>query len=349
VIFWIVATLIKILFIVLGVVLGLGGLLTWGERKQSSMLQDRIGPNRASILGLRLYGIIHFVADGIKMLFKEDFDPPGADRFVLNLAPALALFPVLTTIAVVPFGPDLQILGQRVALQVADVSIGVLFIFALGGMGIYGMFLGGWASNNKWGLLGGLRAASQMLSYEVVLGLSLVPALMYYGSLRLSDVVALQGGYWLGFIPRWGIIPLFPSFIFFLIAAVAETKRAPFDLPEGESEIIGYFVEYSGLKFGMFFLAEFMEIVVLATVLTTFFFGGWHFPLDGAIASQWLRAIFGFASFMIKVVALCYIQLLIRWTLPRFRYDQLMRLCWKNLLPIGLAMVFVYALALLAV
>jgi len=347
-VFLFVITLLKILFIVLGVVLTIGSLLIWAERKQSSMIQDRIGPNRASVLGLRLYGLIHLPADGLKMLFKEDFTPERVERFIFEIAPCLSLFPALVTIAVIPFGPDISWAGHTIKLQVADVSIGILYMFALSGIGIYGVFLGAWASNNKWALLGGLRAAAQMLSYELVLGLSLVPALLYYGSLRMSEIVAAQTGYWLGFVPKWGIFPLLPAFLVFLIAAVAETKRAPFDLPEGESEIIGYFIEYSGLKFGMFFLAEFMEVVVLAAVLTTFFFGGWHFPwIDGLVDSQWIRAILGIAAFIVKILVLCYLQLLIRWSLPRFRYDQLMRLCWKNLLPIGLFLIFAYASALL--
>ena len=340
---YIIATIIKVFFLIAVFLLGLSTVLTWAERKQSALIQDRIGPNRASILGLRIYGLFHPIADGIKMMMKEDYIPEGADKFVHTLGPVLAIFPALVNMAVIPFGPPVVISGKEISLQIADVSIGILFILALASLSIYGIFLGGWASYNKWSLLGGLRAAAQMVSYEVVLGLTLIPAILYYGSIKLNDIVAMQSGYWLGFIPKWGIFPLLPAFIIFFIAAFAENKRIPFDLPEGESEIIGYFLEYSGMKFAMFFLAEFMEIVILSALIVTIFFGGWHFPyLEEVITSPNLKALIGFISFFIKIVIMCYIQLLIRWTYPRFRYDQIMKLCWKGLLPISLALVFIY-------
>ncbi|MBN2053712.1 NADH-quinone oxidoreductase subunit NuoH [bacterium] len=337
----------KIVFTVIFIVLTLGALLSWVERKQSAMIQDRIGPNRASILGLRVFGLFHPIADGLKMIFKEDFIPDNADRVVHTLAPVLAMIPVLVGFAVIPFGDELRIAGRTINLVVADVNIGLLFLLAMSGLSVYGIFLGGWSSNNKWSMMGGLRALSQMISYEVTLGLSLIGAIMWFGSVRLTDMVHAQGAYLFGFLPAWGIFVQPFGFLLFLIASIAESKRAPFDLVEGESEIIGFFLEYSGLKFAMFYLGEFMEVAVLAGLLATIFFGGWQVPYLTAQGFQFpgmttaiamphlLVAALQVAAFLFKVVALCWFQLLVRWTLPRFRYDQLMRLCWKNLLPLS--------------
>lgn len=348
----------KILFAVIFIVLTIGGMLSWVERRQSAMLQNRIGPNRASILGFRMLGLFHPVADGIKSIFKEDTIPAGANRILHTLAPGLAMLPVLVSFAVIPFGDTLHIGNRAIKLVIADVNVGFLFILAFSGMGIYGIFLGGWSSNNKWGLLGSMRAMAQMISYEVTLGLSLIGVIMVFGSIRLTDIVYAQGGYFFSVIPQWGIFYQPLGFILYLVAAMAESKRAPFDLTEGESEIIGFFLEYSGLKFAMFFLGEFMEIVILSAIFVTFFFGGWQVPF---ITAQGLMIPFTqniialphllivgiqVLGFLAKVVILCYCQILVRWTLPRFRYDQLMRLCWKNLLPLSLLNVAITAVVI---
>lgn len=356
-----VAALLKLLLLVLGFVMPLASLSTWAERRQSAMMQDRLGPNRANIGPVKLWGILHFVADAIKMMFKEDVVPAKVDRFLFALAPVMAIAPVLITFAVVPFGPDLcvgQVLSvvtdpttckATIPLQVARMDVGMLFYFALASLAVYGTTLAGWASYNKWSLLGGLRASSQMMSYEVCMGLSLMGAFLVYGSLEPNAIVTAQGSN----ILNWGIFTQPLAFVLFFTAAIAETKRAPFDLPEGEPELIGYFVEYSGMRFGIFFLAEFIETIFLAAIVTTVFLGGWQVPgLDSS----------GFGSFhlphlavvllqvvvwSLKILFLCWLQLLIRWTLPRFRPDQLMRLGWKQLLPLSLLNIIITAAVVL--
>lgn len=350
------AALLKVAFLLLAFVMPLASLSTWAERRQSAMMQDRLGPNRAEItipgLGwtLRLWGITHFVADALKMAFKEDLVPSKVDRVLYGLAPVMAIAPVLITFAIVPFGSDLcvghltevipsmDVCGSTVSLQVMRLDIGMLFYFALASLAVYGTTLAGWASYNKWSLLGGLRASSQMMSYEVTMGLSLMGAFLYYGTLEPNAMVLAQGNNLL----NWGLFYQPLGFVLFLTAAIAETKRAPFDLPEGEPELIGYFVEYSGMRFGIFFLAEFIETIFLAAIVTTIFLGGWQVPglnEDGFsflklphIAVVLLRSgVWGG-----KILFLCWLQLLIRWTLPRFRPDQLMRMGWKQLLPLSL-------------
>lgn len=356
-----VAALLKLVLLVLGFVMPLASLSTWAERRQSAMMQDRLGPNRANIGPVKLWGILHFVADAIKMMFKEDVVPAKVDRFLFALAPVMAIAPVLITFAVIPFGPDLcvgQVLSvvsdpsqckATIPLQVARMDVGMLFYFALASLAVYGTTLAGWASYNKWSLLGGLRASSQMMSYEVCMGLSLMGAFLVYGSLEPNAIVLSQGSN----ILNWGIVTQPLAFVLFLTAAIAETKRAPFDLPEGEPELIGYFVEYSGMRFGIFFLAEFIETIFLAAIVTTVFLGGWQVPgLDSS----------GFGSFhlphlavvllqvvvwSLKILLLCWLQLLIRWTLPRFRPDQLMRLGWKQLLPLSLLNIIITAAVVL--
>lgn len=334
-------------------VLNLAGLLTWAERRQSAFMQDRLGPNRANVFGITLAGLLHPVADGIKMMMKEDFIPAGADRIVHTVAPFIALFPAFVAYAVIPFADRLPIFGYEVNMVVSDVNIGLLFVVAVLSTAIFGIFLGGWASNNKWSLLGALRSAAQMISYEVTLGLTIIGILMVYQSLRLDEIVRAQGDLLFGFIPKWGIITQPIGFLLFFTAAMAETKRTPFDLPEGESEIVaGYFLEYSGMKFGMFFMGEFAELVVVGGVVASLFFGGWQIPwvstsmLLSVFKFGWLVALIQIGVFTIKVVALCWLQLTVRWTLPRFRYDQLMRLGWKMLLPISLANIMVTGLVI---
>jgi NADH-quinone oxidoreductase subunit H len=334
-------------------VLNLAGLLTWAERRQSAFIQDRRGPNRADVFGFRLAGLLHPVADGIKMMMKEDFIPAGADRIVHTLAPFIAMFPAFVAYAVIPFGDKLPIFGHEINLVVSEINIGFLFVVAVMSTAIFGVFLGGWASNNKWSLLGALRSAAQMISYEVTLGLTIIGVLMVYQSVRLDEIVRAQGNLLFGFIPAWGIVTQPLAFLLFFTAAMAETKRTPFDLPEGESELVaGYFLEYSGMKFGMFFMGEFAELVVVAGIVASLFFGGWQIPwvttdmLLNIFRHGWIVALIQIGVFSAKVVALCWLQLTVRWTLPRFRYDQLMRLGWKMLLPLSLANIFVTGLVI---
>ncbi|MFB0566851.1 MAG: NADH-quinone oxidoreductase subunit NuoH [Candidatus Aminicenantaceae bacterium] len=321
--------------------------LTWVERKESAVLQDRIGANRASILGIRVIGLFQPFADAIKMIFKEDFVPSFSKKFLHTIAPFLSFFFVSITIAAIPFGDSIRIGGRSINLQVLDINVGLLFIIAMMSLGIYGIIIAGWASNNRFTLLGGMRGAAQLISYEIALGLSLVGLIMIYPSLKMSSIVHFQGELILGFIPKWGFFLQPLGFIIFLFAALAETKRVPFDLPEGESEIIGFFTEYSGLKWGLFMMTDFMEIVIISTLLTTLFFGGWQvpwltsqgfqWPWDGEwLLPHWAVIIIQVAAFNLKVFFFCWLQILFRWTYPRFRYDQLMDLGWKLLIPLSL-------------
>lgn len=331
--------------------------LTWAERKVSAVMQDRIGANRASILGLRLFGLFQPFADAIKMIFKEDFKPSFSRRFLHTLAPFLSFFFVAVTVAAVPFGGRITIGGRTVALQVLDMNVGLLFILAMLSLGIYGILLSGWSSNNRFALLGGMRGAAQFISYEVALGLSLVGVVMVFPSLRLSEVVTAQGGLLFGFLPKWGVVLQPLGFFVFFVAALAETKRVPFDMPEGESEIIGFFTEYGGLKWGLFMFTDFMEIVIVSCLTATLFFGGWQVPWLGAggfifpwggawTLPPWLVTVFQVLAFNLKVFFFCWLQILIRWTYPRFRYDQLMNLGWKVLIPLGLLNIVITAAAL---
>jgi len=321
--------------------------LTWVERKESAVIQDRIGANRASILGIRIIGLFQPFADAIKMIFKEDFTPSFSKKFLHNLAPFVSFFFVAITIAVIPFGDFIRIGGRTIHLQILDINVGLLFVLAMLSLGIYGIILSGWSSNNRFSLIGGLRGAAQLISYEVALGLSLIGLIMVYPSLRLSQIVHFQGEHLFGFLPKWGIFLQPLGFVIFLFAALAETKRVPFDLPEGESEIIGFFAEYSGLKWGLFMMTDFMEILIVSCLLVTLFLGGWqvpwlatdgfHFPGGGTWSlPHWVVVIFQVASFNIKVFFFCWLQVLIRWTYPRLRYDQLMDLGWKLLIPLSL-------------
>lgn len=367
---------VKWLILIMLLVMPLASILTWMERRQSAMMQDRLGPNRANIGPIRLKGILHFVADALKMIFKEDFIPANVHKGLFALAPILALAPVLIAFCIIPFGPTIyphaltQVLdpahltaaqlADPIRLQIFAIDYGLIFYFAVLTLANYGGTIAGWASYNKWALLGGLRSSSQMMSYEVTMGLSLMPIFLAFGTLEPGQLVALQGhnpSNW-GVI-AWqalpgGVVMMIAAFIIFFTAAIAETKRAPFDIPEGEPEIIGYFVEYSGIRWGMFFLAEFIEIVFISAVIATVFFGGWQFPFladDGFRWGFWhlpmahgLVVIIQILSFGLKVVLLSMFQLLIRWTLPRFRADQLMNLGWKLLLPLSLANILLTSL-----
>ena len=321
--------------------------LTWAERKESAVIQDRIGANRAKILGLRIFGLFQPFADAIKMIFKEDFVPAFSKKALHTIAPFVSFFFVAITISAMPFGDDIRIGGTTISLQVFDANVGLLFVLAMLSLGIYGILISGWASNNRFALLGGMRGAAQLISYEVSLGLSLVGVIMVFPSLRMSELVRAQGALLFGFLPKWGIFLQPLGFLVFFFAALAETKRVPFDMPEGESEIIGFFTEYGGLKWGLFMMTDFMEIIIVSALLTTLFFGGWQVPWLGANGfsfpwggawrlAPWLVTVFQVAAFNIKVFFFCWLQILIRWTYPRFRYDQVMDLGWKLLVPLSL-------------
>lgn len=487
----ILAALLKIVFVLLVVVGVFAPLLVWAERRQSAMIQDRVGPNRAGIplsQGIRdfmkstvgplklgstlaklgagfcvllyvflyfldgnniagfggewfiigavllfigsyamrfgatmhagwsksgkvtLLGTLHSAADALKMMWKEDFVPPKADGFLFNLAPIISVIPAIAAFTVIPFasalhmeawdsvvafndagvayvfdalqwtaegtidwtngGGDLVIFeGSVMQMQIASLNIGVLFIFAMGGVGVIGAAIGGYASDNKYSLMGGIRAAGQMVSYEVALGLTIVPCFMVYGTVRLEEMALWQHNHGI-----WGIAipPLTLAFFLYFISAMAETKRVPFDAPEGESELVGgYLTEYSGMKFGMFFTGEFVEVVALSGLAAVLFFGGWDVPFlqswgfdlpgtwsfgvpftDWVIADRiallhWGVIVIQLVAFIVKIIVFIFIQLTIRWTLPRFRYDQIMQLCWKGILPLALLNVLITGAAIL--
>jgi len=319
----------------------------WVERKESAVIHDRIGANRASIFGLRMIGLFQPFADAIKMIFKEDFVPSFSKKLLHTIAPFLSFFFVAVTISAIPFGDTIRIGGRAIKLQVLDINVTLLFVLAMMSLGIYGVIVAGWASNNRFALLGGIRGAAQLISYEVALGLSLIGLIMIYPSLKLSSIVHFQGELLFGFIPKWGILLQPLGFVVFLFAALAETKRVPFDLPEGESEIIGFYTEYSGLKWGLFMMTDGLEIVIVSTLITTLFFGGWqvpwlyadgfHWPWGGEwLLSHWIVVVLQVLAFNLKVIFFCWLQVLIRWTYPRFRYDQLMDFGWKLLIPLSL-------------
>ncbi|MBC7793300.1 MAG: NADH-quinone oxidoreductase subunit H, partial [Clostridia bacterium] len=374
--FLLVTALLKWAFLVLGFVMPLATLLTWAERRQSALSQDRLGPWRAQVtvagVPLRIAGLLHPIADAMKMLFKEPFTPGSANKTLHGIAPLVGYVTALVVLAVIPFGPDIPtsvlpfVSAETIAkypvvpLQVVRLDAGVLLVFAFGSLGVYGVALAGWASNNRFALLGGIRASAQAISYEVALGLTIVGILLAFGSTETSAIVAAQNsqnGLW--GLPLWGIIIQPLGALLFFIASVAETKRTPFDVPEGESEIIGYFVEYSSMGFGMFMLGEFVEIVVLSAVFTTLFLGGWDLPWIMGDNEIWLgvtsltpesiglgwfhvaHMLLGVIVWSAKVVFLCLLQLQIRWSLPRFRYDQVMNLGWKMLLPLALVNIVV--------
>ncbi|MBI4373425.1 MAG: NADH-quinone oxidoreductase subunit H [Deltaproteobacteria bacterium] len=402
----IIASLIKIILIPV-VILNFIPLLIWIERKGAAYIQDRRGPNRASILGIRLGGMIHNIADVVKLLTKEEFIPAGANRFYFIFAPFLTMFIYTVTGAVIPFGDDLQFADWKISLQVADLNVGVLYLFSMSSLAVYGIMLAGWSSNNKYSFLGGLRASSQMISYELALGLSIVSIFMVSESVSLNEIVRTQGVQpW-----NWYFLKQPLACLLFVVAIFAETNRVPFDLPEGESELVaGFHVEYSSMKFALFFMAEYVAMVVASAVIVSLFFGGWQVPFlttemlkEGAafylriallavgtlsflggillvskfrrghygdfrdyevlvfgvpallvgvglplylyyvgipILPEWGPAVFAAAcqvvSFLTKILLSCFFFVWVRWTLPRFRYDQVMSLGWKGMLPLAL-------------
>ena len=308
-----IVLLIK-LGVMLGVLLLVASYLVWLERKLLARLQIRIGPNRAGV-----FGLLQPIADAVKLLTKEDIVPAQADPFIFQLAPAVVAVTALLMFAVVPVGPDIILFGHPVPMVITDLNVGLLYVFALSSLGVYGVALGGWASNSKFALLGGIRGAAQMISYELALGLSLVPVVMLAGSFSLTEIVDAQ--------TRMPFIVLQPvSFAIFVISAMAESKRIPFDLPEAENELgAGFHTEYSGMRFGLFFLGEYVHMQVLGALIAVFFLGGWHGPFLPPVV--WL---------LLKILVVALIMIWVRGTLPRLRYDQLMALGWKVLIPLSL-------------
>jgi NADH-quinone oxidoreductase subunit H len=391
----VVSMLAKIVF-ALVIVLTFSPVLVWADRRQSAMIQDRVGPNRAGIPiaghNVALAGLLHPLADALKFMWKEDFIPPKADKLLHALAPIISVIPTIAAFAVIPWGDTIWLdhlwevlpsepTGRGIPFQIASLNVGVLYIFAVGGTGVIGAAIAGYCSDNKYALLGGLRAAGQMVSYEVTLGLSLVPCFMMYNSLLLENMVEYQ------VLRHWGIFHpwLWPSFILFYAGSIAETKRIPFDIPEGESELAaGYFTEYSGMKFGMFMMGEYIAMVVSCAILVCMFFGGYDlairipvpgphpgidlftvahggilgYPLDYPFLPQFIRegylplphiavVAIGALVFLVKTTILLWLTLMIRWSLPRFRYDQVMKMCWRYMLPASLAAIFVTGIVIL--
>lgn len=311
--------------LVLGCLLFLAAYLVWAERRLLARFQVRLGPNRAGV-----FGLLQPVADALKMITKEDIVPAGADRALFLFAPVVVASTALLMFAVVPFGDAVTVWGRRVPLVISDINVGLLYIFALSSLGVYGVALGGWASNSKFALLGGIRGAAQMISYELALGLSLVPVVMLARSFSLVEIVDAQARY-----PFVLVQPV--AFAIFFIASMAESKRIPFDLPEAENELgAGFHTEYSGMRFGMFFIGEYVHIQVLGALVAVFFLGGWRGPL--LPPPLWL---------LLKIAAVAFLMIWIRGTLPRLRYDQLMAMCWKVLIPAALVNIVVTGAVLL--
>lgn len=345
---FILTSLLKIVGILL-VVLFMVSYTVYAERRVSALIQDRLGPNRVGPAGL-----FQPIADMFKLLLKEDFTPHAVNTFYYWLAPCLAVMPAIITLAVVPFGSTLF----GVPMVIADVNVGILFVFAIASLGVYGIVIGGWASNSKYPFLGGIRSSAQMLSYELSLGLAVIPIFMLIGNLRLTSVVQYQIGHgWLiaPFVGDWAnpfkwliAVPMWISFLVFIIALFAETNRLPFDLPEAEQELAGgYNIEYSSMKFALFFLGEYAAMITGSAVLVTLFLGGWHFPGIPDGSHGWTFGVINIAVFFAKVSATLFFFIWVRWTLPRFRYDQLMRLGWLFFFEIALVNIFVFAAILI--
>jgi NADH-quinone oxidoreductase subunit H len=365
---------VALVFIVyaMGMLISFGTVLTWVERKQAAVMSDRIGANRAYIripftqVKLVWWGLFHGIADGLKMMLKENFQPRTYDRIAYAIAPWVVFTPVLLVFAVVPFGGTLDpgrlvpaladwFHGRTYPMQIARLDAGLLVVFAFSGLTIIGTMLAGWSSANKFSLLGGLRAGSQMISYELVMGLTVLGLILLFGSIDLGEIVRRQSGIALGWLPAWGIVYQPFGALLFLTAAIAENKRIPFDLPEAESELIaGYYTEYTSMKMGLFMFAEFIEIAIIGALFTTLFLGGYNLPymsdagfaLPGGITlamSHGAVVLTQLVVFLLKVLLVCSFQILVRWSLPRFRYDQVLVFAWKFMLPLALVNLVVTA------
>ncbi|HTL81356.1 MAG TPA: NADH-quinone oxidoreductase subunit NuoH [Bacteroidia bacterium] len=317
---------------VFGVSLGVAAYSTYFERKIAAFLQDRLGPNRAGP-----FGILQPLADGVKMFMKEEIIPNVSNKFLFILGPSIGMFTSLITGAVIPWGAPLHVKGETYPLQVADVNVGVLYLFGVVSIGVYGIMIGGWASNNKYSLLGALRASSQMISYEVAMGISMVTLIMITGSLSTSEIAQQQHGFlgehWL----TWNFFKNPLTFLIFFICALAETNRTPFDLPECETELVGgYHTEYSSMKLGFYLFAEYVNMFISSAVMSLFFFGGYNYPWMDKIADPNMQAVIGVFVMFAKTLFFIFVFMWIRWTVPRFRYDQLMNLGWKILIPLSI-------------
>ncbi|MBS1514533.1 MAG: NADH-quinone oxidoreductase subunit NuoH [Bacteroidetes bacterium] len=337
---WLINLLITLakIAVVHGVLLTCVAYTVYLERKVSAFMQDRIGPNRVGP-----FGLLQPLVDVVKLLMKEDIVPVNANRFVHSLAPIISILVALSTIAVVPFGNTINIAGRDIQLQIADVNVGVLYFLALSSLGVYGVTLSGWSSNNKYSLLGGLRSSAQMISYELAMGLAVLAIVLMNGSLELDTIVKNQAGW------HWNVILQPVGFIIFITAALAETNRHPFDFAEAEQELVaGYHTEYSSMKFALFFLAEYANVIVMSAVITTLYCGGWQFPFVHSMGlSPTLISILQVLAFCAKTFFWVFFFVWIRWTIPRFRYDQLMNLGWKVFIPLGIVNLVVTGLVLL--
>ncbi|HUG31944.1 MAG TPA: NADH-quinone oxidoreductase subunit NuoH [Acidimicrobiia bacterium] len=334
--------------LVFGLLLGATVINVWAERKIVADMQSRIGPSRAGP-----WGILQTVADGLKLFFKESITPRRAELGTFLLAPFLAVIPAFLIFMMVPFGAPFTIGGREVALQGADLNIGLLFILAMSSMAVYAVVLAGWSSGSKYPLIGGVRATAQAISYEAAMGLAMVAVVMFTatqgegGTLSLAEIVARQDGTWAGIIPRWNVFPQVVAFVIFMIAIVAETNRAPFDLVEAEQEIVGGFhTEYSGMRFAMFFLAEYVNIFSMSAIAATLFLGGWNGPTWEGTVPAFVSAILPTIWFLLKTYSIVFIFFWLRATLPRLRYDQLMSLGWKRLIPAALTWIVVSSVAI---
>ncbi|MFM6935201.1 MAG: NADH-quinone oxidoreductase subunit NuoH [Flavobacteriales bacterium] len=316
------SALVLLLFLVS---LGVAAYQTYFERKLAAWIQDRVGPDRAGP-----FGILQPIADGTKMFLKEDFIPAKADKWLFIIGPGISMFTALITSSVIPWGTNLQLFGRDISLQVADFNIGILFVFGVVSIGVYGIMIGGWASNNKYSLFGAIRASSQMISYELAMGISAITIVMLTGSLSLNDIVQSQHGM------NWNVFYQPVAFFVFFITSLAELNRAPFDLPECESELIGgYHTEYTSMKLGLYLFSEYTSMFVSSAIMATLFFGGYNFPGMDAFSGN-LLAILSVAAFAVKIFLFIFVIMWIRWTIPRFRFDQLMHLGWKVLIPVAI-------------
>ncbi|MFC7336176.1 NADH-quinone oxidoreductase subunit H [Haloferula chungangensis] len=372
--------LIKVIGLTFMVVLPLVPISVYFERRFSAIIQDRVGPNRVGIpltlFGAKkdfsFFGLVQPMADGLKLFLKEDFTPVHVRKSFYWLAPALTVIPALVTVCVVPFGSPITINGEEIKLVIADLDVGPLFIFAISSLTVYGITLAGWSSNSKFPFIGGVRSVAQMISYEICLGLSIIPVLLWYGELNLSNIVEEQSANGWLLLPFWGDsapwnnggdysawifwIPAFLAFLIFTISIFAETNRMPFDLPECETELVGgYHTEYSSMKFAMFFMGEYAAMVIGSALIVTMFLGGWSLPFNWDSSLQdaqgnwvWFSGLVHLAVFMTKLVAFILFFILVRWTVPRFRYDQLMRLGWVIFFEAALINVFLAALIIAA-
>ena len=325
----------SLVIIVFLISLGIAAYSTYFERKLAAWIQDRIGPDRAGP-----FGLLQPIADGVKMFMKEDFIPKNSDKWLFIMGPGISMFTALITSTIIPWGPPIEIFGRQITLQIADFNIGILFIFGVVSIGVYGIMIGGWASNNKYSLFGAIRASSQMISYELAMGISLITIILLTGSLSLTDIVKSQHGM------NWNIFYQPVCFLIFFICSLAETNRAPFDLAECESELVGgYHTEYSSMKLGLFLFAEYVSMFISSALMAILFFGGYNFPgmdyFDGNIL-----AILGVLVFFTKTFLFIFVFMWIRWTIPRFRFDQLMHLGWKTLIPVAIINMLISAVVI---